>query len=36
MEEVNKEKKLVRQLPYLKQVQKWIEQAKNLPKVVKH
>jgi len=36
MEEVNKEKKLVRQLPYLKQVQKWIEQAKKLPKVVKH
>ena len=36
MEEVNKEKKLVRQLPYLKQVKKWIEQAKTLPKVVKH
>jgi predicted flap endonuclease-1-like 5' DNA nuclease len=36
MEEVNKEKKLVRQLPYLKQVQKWVEQAKTLPKVVKH
>jgi len=36
MEEVNKEKNLVRQLPYLKQVKKWIEQAKTLPKVVKH
>jgi len=36
LEEVNKEKKLVRQLPYLKQVKRWIEQAKELPKVVKH
>ena len=36
LEEVNKEKKLVRQLPYRKQVKRWIEQAKELPKVVKH
>jgi len=36
LEEVNREKKLVRQLPYLKQVKRWIEQAKELPKVVKH
>ena len=36
MEEINAEKNLVRAMPYLKQVNKWVEQAKNLPKVVKH
>jgi predicted flap endonuclease-1-like 5' DNA nuclease len=34
MEEVNTAKKLVRKLPALSQVQKWVEQAKKLPKVV--
>ncbi len=32
--EVNAEKKLVRQLPVLSQVEKWIEQAKSLPRVI--
>lgn len=36
MTEVNEEKKLVRGLPLLKQVQKWVAQAKELPKVVSH
>ncbi|HZK00696.1 MAG TPA: DUF4332 domain-containing protein [Tissierellaceae bacterium] len=36
MEEINAEKNLVRAMPYLKQVNKWVEQAKNLPKIVKH
>ncbi len=36
MIEVNEEKNLVRGLPVLKQVQKWVEQAKELPKVVTH
>ena len=36
MTEINDAKKLVRAMPYLKQVHKWVEQAKNLPKVVKH
>jgi predicted flap endonuclease-1-like 5' DNA nuclease len=31
---VNAEKKLVRRLPTLKQVGNWIEQAKNLPRVI--
>ncbi len=34
--EVNKEKKLVRQLPTLAQVESWVAQAKNLPRVVRH
>ncbi len=34
MKKVNEEKKLVRQLPSLKQVQDWIEQAKQLPRKV--
>lgn len=34
--EVNDEKKLVRAMPYLKQVNRWVEDAKALPKVVKH
>ena len=34
MAEVNASKKLVRQLPYMKNVEKWIDQAKALdPKV---
>lgn len=36
MTEVNEDKKLVRGLPVLKQVEKWIEQAKELPKKIKH
>ena len=34
--ETNKEKKLVRQLPGLKQVQSWVEDAKNLPRKVEY
>jgi predicted flap endonuclease-1-like 5' DNA nuclease len=34
MTEVNAEKKLVRQMPILKQVESWIKQAKTLPKVM--
>jgi predicted flap endonuclease-1-like 5' DNA nuclease len=30
----NAEKKLVRRLPVLSQVQSWVEQAKNLPRVI--
>lgn len=36
MTEVNEDKKLVRGLPVLKQVEKWIEQAKELPKKITH
>ena len=36
MLEVNEAKTLVRGLPVLKQVEKWVLQAKDLPKVVKH
>ncbi len=36
MTETNEEKNLVRAMPYLKQVNKWVEQAKDLPKIVKH
>ena len=36
MAEVNAEKKLVRQLPSEKQVQEWIEQAKELPRVIQY
>ena len=36
MEEVNAKKKLVRQVPSLKMVQGWVDQAKSLPKVVTH
>lgn len=36
MLEVNEAKNLVRGLPVLKQVEKWVLQAKDLPKVVKH
>jgi len=34
--ETNKEKKLVRQLPGLKQVQSWVENAKKLPRKVEY
>lgn len=33
---VNDSKKLVRKLPSLNQVGKWVEQAKTLPKIVTH
>ncbi len=36
MEEVNEEKNLVRKVPVLSQVESWIEQAKELPKIVTH
>ncbi len=36
MEEVNKEKNLVRRTPSLKQVEDWIEQASKLDPVVSH
>ncbi|MCJ7532936.1 MAG: DUF4332 domain-containing protein, partial [Anaerolineales bacterium] len=32
--EINQQKKLVRQVPGLSQVTKWVEQAKILPRVV--
>ncbi len=34
--ETNKEKKLVRRPPVLKQVQKWVEEAKKLPHMVEY
>ncbi len=34
--EANKEKKVVRQLPSLKQVKSWVEQAKKLPRKVEY
>jgi predicted flap endonuclease-1-like 5' DNA nuclease len=36
MVEVNAAKKLVRQTPALSQVEAWVAQAKELPRVVKH
>jgi len=36
LQEVNMEKKLVRRLPTRDQVKEWIEQAKNLPRVLTH
>lgn len=36
MEEVNKKRKLVRQLPAESNVSDWIKQAKKLPRVVKY
>jgi len=36
MEEVNAKKKLVRRTPTEKMVEKWIAQAKKMPKVVSH
>jgi len=32
--EVNKEKKLVRQLPSMRQVANWVEQAKSMPRMI--
>lgn len=36
MEKVNEEKKLTRQTPFLKQVEKWIEEAKTLPRMLEY
>ena len=36
MDEVNAAKKLVRQLPAVSQVEKWVLQAKELPRVISH
>jgi len=36
MEEVNKEKKLVRRIPVLKEVIKWSDQAKKLPRKIQY
>ena len=36
MEKTNNKKHLVRALPYLKQVKKWIEQAKKLPRKIQY
>jgi predicted flap endonuclease-1-like 5' DNA nuclease len=36
MEQVNAARKLVRQRPSVKQVTKWIEQAKSLPALISH
>lgn len=36
LQEVNDKKKLVRAMPYLKQVQKWVVRAKDLPRAVTH
>jgi predicted flap endonuclease-1-like 5' DNA nuclease len=36
MTEVNEEKKLVRRLPTVAQVEGWVEQAKALPRVITH
>ncbi len=34
MEEVNEEKKLARRTPKMKEVQKWVDEAKNLPRAL--
>jgi len=36
MEKTNAKKHLVRALPYLKQVKKWVEQAKKLPRKINY
>ncbi len=36
MKEVNEEKKLVRKTPALSQVEKWVAEAKELPRVITH
>lgn len=36
LQEVNDTRHLVRSMPYLKQVRKWVGRAKDLPKVVNH
>ena len=35
-EEINAEKKLVRAVPYLKMVTKWVDQAKALPRKLEY
>ncbi len=34
--EINEKKKLVRRLPYVKDIKSWIEQAKKLPKIIQY
>ena len=36
LQEINDTKHLVRSMPYLKQVRKWVGRAQDLPKVVSH
>jgi hypothetical protein len=36
MAEVNESKKLVRRLPVLSQVEDWVAQAKQLPRVIEY
>ena len=36
MEEVNATKKLTRRVPSLKEVEKWVEEAKSLPRVLEY
>jgi predicted flap endonuclease-1-like 5' DNA nuclease len=36
MQEVNDAKQLVRQMPYLKNVEKWVAEAKELPRVLSY
>jgi predicted flap endonuclease-1-like 5' DNA nuclease len=36
MEKLNVEKKLVRSVPSLKQVEGWVDQAKTLPRAIEH
>ncbi|NDV57442.1 DUF4332 domain-containing protein [Bacteroides sp. 519] len=36
MEEVNEQKKLTRRTPSLKEVEKWVEEAKTLPRVLEY
>lgn len=36
MVEINEQKKLVRRLPVLSQVESWVEQAKDLPRVIEY
>ena len=36
MEEVNEEKKLTRRTPSLKEVEKWVEEAKTLPRCLEY
>lgn len=36
MQEINNSRNLVRSMPYLKQVTKWVNRARELPRVVNH
>lgn len=36
LEQINNERHLVRSMPFLKQVRKWVGRAKDLPRVVSH